>query len=234
MSRTLSPKSVRVPELHNGDRLTRAEFERRYEAMPHLKKAELIEGVVHIMPSPVSDEDHGGPHFDLIGWLAFYRVMTPGIKGGDNSSLHLDLDNQPQPDAYLRILPECGGMSRLENGYVKGPVELIAEVSASSASYDLHDKFNAYRRNGVKEYIVWRVLDEAIDWFVLCEGEYKPLRPTEQGVYQSQIYPGLWLDVPALLGGDLPQVFRVLQQGIETPEHARFVEELREKKSSPK
>jgi Uma2 family endonuclease len=234
MSRTLSPKSIRVPELHDGDRLTRAEFERRYQAMPDLKKAELIEGVVHIMPSPVSHEDHGGPHFNLVGWLAFYRAMTPGTDGGDNSTQRLDFDNEPQPDAFLRILPECGGISTIEEGYIKGPVELSAEVSASSASYDLHDKFKAYRRNGVKEYVVWRVLDEAIDWFVLHEGEYKPLQPTERGTYQSQVFPGLWLDAPALLRGDLPQVFGVLQQGIDSQEHARFVEQLREKKSSAK
>src|SRR5438309_5414887 len=150
-----------IPPLENGDRLRRPEFERRYDAMPGLKKAELIEGVVY-MPSPVS-VDHDGPHFDLIGWLATYRVMTPGVRGGDNGSLRLDLDNMPQPDAYLRVLEACGGQSRIDaEGYVEGAPELIAEVAATSASYDLHAKLHVYRRNGVREYIVWRVLDRQI------------------------------------------------------------------------
>lgn len=34
--------------LENGDRLSRFEFEHRYQAMPELKKAELVEGVVYI------------------------------------------------------------------------------------------------------------------------------------------------------------------------------------------
>src|SRR3954451_18710522 len=94
--------TMTVPPLENGDRLTRPEFERRYEAMPGLKKAELIEGVVY-MPSPVNFDRHGGPHFDLIGWMAPYRIATPGVRGGDNSSLRLDLDNEPQPDVFLMI-----------------------------------------------------------------------------------------------------------------------------------
>src|SRR5262249_35635889 len=102
-----------LPPLQNGDRLSRAEFERRYDAMPHLKKAELIEGVVY-MPSPVSFQGHGGPHFNLIGWLSLYRFATPGVEGGDNTSMRLDLDNEPQPDVFLRIQPALGGQSRTD------------------------------------------------------------------------------------------------------------------------
>src|SRR5919109_683618 len=97
-----------MPALEPGDHLTRAEFERRYEAMPHLKKAELIEGVVY-MPSPVIHQQHGKPHFDMIGWLAFYVAVTPGTEGGDNSSLKLDLKNEPQPDGFLIVRPSSGG-----------------------------------------------------------------------------------------------------------------------------
>src|SRR5437016_13733609 len=97
-----------VPPLRNGDRLTVEEFERRYDAMPELKKAELINGVVY-MPSPVIFEDHGGPHFDLIGWLGLYRMATPGVRGGDNSTLQLPLANRPQPDACRIMLPSHGG-----------------------------------------------------------------------------------------------------------------------------
>src|SRR5437660_6582278 len=182
-----------VPPLESGDHLTRAEFERRYDAMPGLTKAELIEGVVY-MPSPVS-VDHDGPHFDLITWLGTYRAATPGVRGGDNGSLRLDLDNMPQPDAYLMILPSHGGQARIgADRYVAGGPELLAEVAASSASYDLHVKLDAYRRNEVREYVVWRVLDQAVDWFVLREGRYELLLVDEAGLYKSEVFPGLWLD----------------------------------------
>jgi hypothetical protein len=207
--------------------LTAAEFERRYEAMPGIKKAELIEGVVY-MPSPVTTEDHAAPHFDLITWLGYYRAFTPGVQGGDNATLRLDLDNRPQPDAFLRILPEFGGRSRTIDRYVVGGPELAAEVAASRASYDLHDKLNAYRRNEVREYIVWRVEDREIDWFILREGRYDRLAADRSGVYQSEVFPGLWLDPAALIDGDMPRVLQVVQQGIAMPSHAEFVERLRQ------
>ena len=110
---------------------------------------------------------HGKPHFHLIGWLDRIASRLPGVDGGDNSSLRLDLDNMPQPDAFLYILPDCGGQVRIaEDDYIEAAPELIAEVASSSASYDLHAKLHAYRRNGVKEYVVWRTRDRAVDWFV--------------------------------------------------------------------
>jgi Uma2 family endonuclease len=164
-----------VPALENGDRLTRTEFERRYEAMPHLKKAELIEGVVYV-PSPVRHRQHGAPHAHLIVWLGQYVAHTPGVEVGDNSSVRLDLDNEPQPDALLFIDPACGGQVRLsEDGIIEGAPELVAEVASSSVSYDLHAKLHVYRRNGVCEYLVWRVLDQEVDWFVLRDGQYEPM-----------------------------------------------------------
>ncbi|HZN34148.1 MAG TPA: Uma2 family endonuclease [Pirellulaceae bacterium] len=230
MSRAVSidPKAapgLEIPPLVAGDHLTRAEFERRYRAMPHLKKAELIEGIVY-MPSPVSHDDHGAPHFDLITWAGIYRAFTPGVQGGDNSTLHLDLDNEAQPDAHLRILPECGGQSRTVGGYVERAPELVAEVSASSASYDLHEKLKAYRRNGVREYVVWRVWDKSIDWFALRAGQFEPLPPDAAGIFRSECFPGLWLDAAALLRGDLARVVQVVQQGVATPEHSAFVARL--------
>jgi Uma2 family endonuclease len=207
------------PPLRAGDRLTREEFERRYHAMKDVNKAELIEGVVYM---PVSAEDHGEPHFDLNGWLFVYRSRTPGVRGGDNSSLRLDLDNEPQPDGYLRLLPEHGGRAKLVGGYLEGPPELIVEVSASSASYDLHDKLNAYRRNQVLEYVVWRVWDGAVDWFVLRTGRFEPLAP-ESGILKSTAFPGLWLDPAAVVAGDMARVLVVLEQGLASREHAEFV-----------
>lgn len=223
-----TPTLTPVPPLRAGDRLTRAEFERRYEAMPDVTKAELIEGVVY-MPSPVSTDEHGAPHADTITWLGVYRAFTPGVQVGDNSTLRLDLSNEPQPDAFLRILPEFGGRSSTVDGYVHDGPELIAEISASSASYDLHDKLDAYRRTGVREYVVWRVWDRAIDWFVLREGQYELLTLSPAGLFQSEVFPGLWLDPAALIRGEMSRVIQVAQQGLASPEHAAFVGRLQQK-----
>jgi Uma2 family endonuclease len=217
----------RVPELQAGDRLTRAEFERRYLAMPHIESAELVEGVVY-MPSPVTAEGHGEPRFDFNGWLFVYRAHTPVVRGGDHSTLRLDPDNETQPDGYLRLLPEFGGQSKLVEGYVEGAPELVVEIAASSASYDLYDKLNAYRRNGVREYVVWRVWDRAIDWFLWKEGRYEPLPLTNDGLYKSQVFPGLWLDPQAVIAGDAARVLKVLQAGMSDKQHAEFVGRTRE------
>lgn len=223
--------SNRPPLLENGDRLTRAEFERRFDAMPGLKKAELIEGVVH-MPSPVRLLYHGQQHFFGITWLGTYCVQTPGVLGGDNTSVRLDMENEPQPDALLLIDPARGGQARLDlDGYIEGAPELALEISSSTVSYDMHGKFRVYRRNGVREYIVWRVLDRAVDWFVLRATEYERLQLDAAGVYRSEVFPGLWLDAAALIDGDMPQVQRVLQQGINSPEHAAFVGRLQSAKA---
>jgi Uma2 family endonuclease len=223
-----TPPGDGMPPLQNGDRLTWPEFERRYQGMPNLKKAELIEGVVYV-PSPVSEE-HSGRQFNLIAWLGYYAAATPGVVGGDNGTIRLDPDNAPQPDAFLRILPSHGGQARVdEKGYVVGAPELVAEVAASSVSLDLHAKLHVYRRNAVQEYVVWRMEDRAIDWFALHEGRYEPLPLTQAGIYQSRILPGLWLDSSALLRGDLLQVFQVVQEGLSSPEHTAFVAHMEEK-----
>jgi hypothetical protein len=221
-------KTPRVPALEPGDHLTRDEFERRYDAMPDLKKAELIEGVVY-MPSPVRQAQHGSPHFDLITWLGVYRAATPGVEGGDNSTIRLDLNNAPQPDALLIIEPGRGGRVQIsDDDYVVGGPELVAEVAASRAAFDLNTKLRVYRRNGVQEYLVWRVLDNAIDWFVLAQNDYESLAPGADGVYRSHVFPGLWLNAGALARRDLPAVLQVLQQGLASPEHAAFIARLRQ------
>lgn len=184
------------------------------------------------MPSPVSAKSHGAPHADLVTWLGVYRSHTPGTELADNATVRLDWDNEPQPDTLLRILPACGGQSRDEDGYVTSAPEWIGEVAASSVSYDLHDKKEAYRRNGVREYVVWRVEDRAIEWFVLRGGQYEPLPRTDDGVCRSEIFPGLWLDTEALLAGDMQRVLAVLQQGIDSPEHTEFVTALESRQKS--
>jgi Uma2 family endonuclease len=215
-----------IPPLENGDRLTREEFERRYDAMPHLKKAELIDGVVY-MPSPVRVEQHGEPHAHMITWLGTYRIYTPGVRVADNSTVRLDLDNDEQPDGILFLERRLGGRAVIDaDGYISGFPELAAEVSSSTTSIDLGSKMQVYRRNQVLEYVVWRVLDRAIDWFALRGGKYERLPLSATGFYQSEIFPGLWLDPAALISGDLIRVHAVLRQGLESNEHAEFVKRL--------
>ena len=215
----------RPPALENGDRLTRCEFERRYAARPDLEKAELIEGVVHV-PSPVRTASHAEPHYSLIGWLAAYSAATPGVRGADNATVRLDLDNEPQPDALLRI-ERREGRSRLdEDDWIEGAPELVVEVAASSAAIDLHDKLRAYRRNGVREYLVWRTGERRIDWYALVEGDYRPLPRTGRGVLESNVFPGLRLAAEAMLRGDLAAVLAEQQRGLRTPEHREFVARL--------
>ena len=217
---------VSAQSLENGDRLTRAEFERRYEARPDIKKAELIEGVVY-MPSPTRSGSHARPHATLVGWLFAYVASTPGVQLNDNPTIRLDLDNEPQPDVALLIDPDAGGQALVgEDDYIEGAPELVAEIAASSASYDLHDKLHAYRRNGVREYLVWRTLENEFDWFELADGVYRPRQPDASGLVHSKLFPGLRLAVDALLGGDLPAVMEAQQRGLGDPAHAEFVGRL--------
>jgi hypothetical protein len=215
-----------IPPLEPGDRLTRDEFERRYEAMPQGIKAELLEGVVH-MPSPTRFRRHGRPHSHLITWLGYYESGTPGVATGDNSTTRLDIDNEPQPDAVLLIDPARGGQAHISaDDYIEDAPEFVAEVTASSVSIDLHTKFQIYQRSGVREYLVWRVLERAVDWFVLRSGQYERLVPDTQGVLRSEVFPGLWLDTAALLRGDIAAVLTTVQQGLASPEHRAFVARL--------
>jgi hypothetical protein len=225
---TAPPGPTPPPPLEPGDHLTRDEFERRYDAMPELKKAELIEGVV-FMPSPVRADQHGTPHAALVTWLGVYWAGTPGVRAAADSTVRLDLDNEPQPDALMMIEPSRGGRARIDaDGYVADGPELVAEVAASSASIDLNSKLRVYRRNGVQEYLVWRVRDQVVDWFALRGSQYDRLAPGPDGVLRSEVFPGLWLDPAALARGDLAGVLGVLQQGLASPEHAAFVAHLQQ------
>ena len=224
------PAAAGLPALENGDRLTRYEFERRYAARPDLKKAQLIEGIVY-MPSPVSVA-HAEPHAMIQTVLLVYAASTSGVRGYDNATVRLDLDNEPQPDVLLCIDPEAGGACRVSgDNYLEGAPELVVEVAASSVSIDLHDKLRAYRRNGVQEYIVWRTQEARIDWFELAEGEYRPLPPDDAGVVRSRVFPGLRLAADALLRGDLAAALKEVRKGIGIPKHQAFVAGLAEKRS---
>ena len=219
-------KADGIPPLNAGDRLSRAEFERRYQARPDLKKAELIEGVVH-MPSPVRFVQHGQAHIALAGWLANYLAATPGVTGGDNVTIRLDYENEVQPDAFLRLDVTLGGRSSItEDDYIAGAPELIVEIAASIVAYDMYDKRRVYARNGVQEYLVAQAYEQRVDWFVLREGVYEAMQADADGILRSEVFPGLWLPVDALWAGDLAKMLRVLQQGLDSVEHQEYVASL--------
>ena len=143
----------------------------------------------------------------------------------------MDDENEPQPDGLLLIEPERGGQALIdEEGYIVGGPELVAEISASSVSRDLKPKLRVYQRHRVQEYIVVRVRDEEVDWFIRRRGQFRRLRPGRDGIIRSEVFPGLWLDPSALIRRDLVRVLAVLQQGLASPEHAAFVARLKEKK----
>jgi Uma2 family endonuclease len=216
-----------VPPLENGVRLGAAEFLRRYETMPEVKKAELVGGIVY-MGSPVRARQHGEPDSLIQVWLGTYAIATPGVKSATNSTLRLGADDVLQPDGLLRVVPECGGQSGLDaSGYLRGAPELVVEIAASSASLDAHEKLAAYRRAGVREYVLWRTEDAALDWWVLEEDEYRPLRAGSEGALRSRCFPGLWLDLPALLAGDAARVLAALAEGLRAAEHASLGNHLR-------
>jgi hypothetical protein len=208
MIHALSPLTI----LENGDRLDRDEFERRYIAS-NIKKAELIEGIVHVA-SPLRFTQHGKPHSQIIGWLVAYQAAISGLEVGIEPTVRLDDQNEPQPDA---VLFRIGGNAQIDDdGYITGAPEFIAEIAASTVSYDLHSKKNAYERNGVKEYLVWRTIDREIDWFILENGKYKKLEPNNSGIICSQEFTGLWLDVDAILSHDMSTVLKTLQMGLSS------------------
>ena len=215
-----------IPRLENGDRLTREEFHRRYEAMPENVKAELIKGVVY-MASPVSLRKHGVPHAKIMSCLGLYQMSTEGINLSDNVTYIASNEYEPQPDGVLRIDETYGGKSwRNEDDYLEGAPELVVEISSSSVSYDLHDKLEIYEQKGVQEYIVWRVLDEQIDWFSLENGKYQRLAVNKKGIIESKVFPGLRLNTKAMLNDDSRTVLADLQTGLASKQYLEFAKKL--------
>ncbi|MGI8970752.1 MAG: Uma2 family endonuclease [Dehalococcoidia bacterium] len=206
------PSIIALPVLlESGDRLSRQEFHRRFCLHPELKKAELVEGVVYV-PSPARFTQHAEPQRSIVLWLRIYAIRHPGTTCGFEATIYLDEKNEVQPDAFLLFRdPPPGGARVRDYGYIEGAPPLIVEVAASSASYDLHDKLQAYQRAGVVEYLVWRVYDQAIDWFRLQDGAYLRVEPDEGDIIESHTFPGLRLNVARLLAGDEVAVLAELE-----------------------
>ena len=172
-------------------------------------------------------QKHSRPHSRIVGWLDNYVAATPGTDFGDNATVRLDRENEVQPDAFLRILETAGGQSRGdEDDYLEGGPELIIEVAASSAAYDLHEKLRVYRRNGVQEYVILLAREQETRWHRLGEGTYELIRPDETGVLRSRVFPGLHFHPGLFWADELGPLLEVLQTGIATSAHQEFAEEL--------
>lgn len=203
MATALAPARVTYPPLESGDCLTSTEFELRYDADPSVHHAELIDGVVYVS-SPVRAGYHGKQVSQVSLWLGTYAADHDELEVYSDSTLRIDEQQEFQPDVALCVE---SGTSRLDSeGYLVGAPELVVEVAASSVSRDLHRKKDIYAELGVREYIVWRVYDKAVDWFALHDGVYVRREAGRDGHIGSEWFDGLRLDVAALLRGDMKAV----------------------------
>jgi Uma2 family endonuclease len=226
MSTTDQEVQLALPWLVDGERLDRATFHERYEAMPEGTRAELIGGVVYMafglgLEHSLSDADAGF-------WLGYYRAFTRGIRVHHNASVFFEDYGEHQPDLMLRILPEHGGRTHDKGNYCADGPELIVEVSDSSLKKDLGTKLADYERAGVPEYIVLSVDPPAVRWHFRAEGRLVEVGPDPDGIYRSKVFPGLWLDPDALLSGDNRRLMATVDLGLATAQHAEFVARLTE------
>ena len=200
------PIESSIPPLQSGDHLSRDEFERRWDLHPEIKRAERICGRVYVQMSV--GRLHATKHVTVSTWVGMYILGNPECEALDNGTVRLGAENDPQPDIMLRRI--SGGGSEEVEKVIEGAPEFIFELSASSASYDLHEKKELYREFGVREYVVWQLYENRLDWFRLENGEYVPVAADKDGIIESVTFPGLRLAVAKLLDGDAAGVIAAL------------------------
>ena len=215
------------PSLYDGQRLDQPAFHELYLKTPERFRAELIDGVVHVMSSPVSS-GHGRPYLG-VGWFLYsYAIETLGTVPQGDTTTKLGPKSEVQPDCALLIEPSSGGQTgEDEKGYTTGCPELIVEISSSTLSVDLKAKKRVYEEAGALEYVVFDEPHRKFHWFLLREGRFEPMPIDPDGLYRSRAFPGLWLDAAAFLSGDHRAVVAALRRGLDSPEHAEFVDRLR-------
>lgn len=175
------------------------------------------------MISPVRDASHADPHFVINGWLALYGFGLKGVRGKVAATLKIDQETDVQPDAMLLLSPEFGGGTWTdEQDLLHGTPELIVEITGDSEGVDAVTKRKLYHRFGVQEYLLWIASEDRIVWESLVDGEYQELPIDESGVIRSQVFPGLWLNEPALLAGDTAALMATLALGLRSSEHRKF------------
>jgi hypothetical protein len=225
------PAWIQSPLLWANDRMSLDEFLARWEQMPDLKFAELIDGVVY-MPSPVSRE-HMLLDSRLQSLCGFYCLKTPGTQCGTNGTWLMAASSAPQPDCSINIAPEYGGRSGTKRDYAAGVPEFVAEICRSSRAYDLGPKLALYQSAGVDEYVAILLEERRIEWRVLVDGSYV-LMTDDQGVYRSRVLPGLWIDANAFWNDDSAALLQVLERGLASQEHGDFAARLQGARDSAK
>ena len=203
--RRTDPRQI---ELHNGDRMSREEFLRRWEQIPELKQAELIKEVVYLA-SPVSTAR--GSYDILLGsWLSFYAYASgQDLLITGNTTLLLD-DRSFQPD--IAVVKRRQGLAKTP--YLEQLPDLVVEISYSSQSYDLGPKLAAYRSAGIRDYITVLLREQRVEWRVLSGSRYRVLNASKDGILRSVNFPGLWLDTNALFPHDRQRLFGAIHSGL--------------------
>lgn len=227
---TKAPSGKRfVPPFENGDRMDQQTFHELYKQTPEGFKAELIGGVVH-MASPLKFFSHGEPHSRLDTWLGVYCADTAGTASANNSTNIMGAESEPQPDLTMIILPEAGGQARInDDDYLVGGAELLVEVANSTVAIDTHAKFQDYQRAGVREYIIVIVVTQEVEWYVNGRRGFMALKPDVDGILKSRVFPGLWLDPAAIFERSAKRLLAILNEGLASEEHAKFVKKLEAK-----
>lgn len=215
--------------LVNGERMSQPEFHRRYEDCPEDEKWELVGGIVY-MASPLKWK-HSSFDGEIGYLLESYRRSTPGVDVTHNATAILSERSEPQPDLAMRILHEYGGQSRINaDDYLEGAPELVVEVAHSRRNLAMHAKREDYRRNGVIEYLVLLIEEQEVYWFSFPDDE---IRPNREGISKSRVFPGLWIDLDALLRRDSHRLLEVLRKGLASRPHAGFVKRLQSSHRRP-
>jgi Uma2 family endonuclease len=211
------------PLLETGYHLTADEFHERYKLLLDEQHAELIEGIVY-MASPIS-RLHSLPDSTMNGFCMVYAAHTPETESSGSGTVRLDPKNEYEPDGYLRKLIGCGTQI-FDQHYLEGVPEFVFEISNTTVTMDLHEKYDVYQRNGVQEYLVWQVQEQRIELFILVGGKFEKAAPDVNGILRSKAFQGFWLDTRAMINGNNATALATLQLGIESAEHTEFVKRL--------
>ena len=220
------------PLLYEGQRLDQPTFHALYEQMGDDFKAELIDGVVYLMNMPLL-ADHGRPDSLMIGALVVFSIETPGTQVLNQVSTKLGIKSEVQPDSCLYIEPEFGGRASLDaRGMLAAAPELIVEIGSSTLKRDLAAKKRVYEQAGALEYVVFDAKKRKFHWFILRDGRFDTLPIHPEGFYHSTAFPGFWIDPDAFSKNDGLAVMAALRRGLESDEHAAFVEQLRRNRAN--
>lgn len=213
---------LEIPPLRDGDRLTADEFHRRYEAMPHIINANLINGVVYVTPHFRCA--HGEANATLCGLFGSYTRRLHGIQELINITWRVDAHNEPQPNFVARYTSRRNGNSRYDSdGFLTGVPEFVGEIADDdTVELDAGPKRELYQRIGVREYFLWRVREKRIDWWGLVDGIYQPVPTDHAGVAHSRVFPGFRVNIPVLLRDDARQVADTIDTGLASPEYQAF------------